>query len=219
MGYRNQRLLTCEEVRDRVYPLLLRTVTAAERQEILGHAERCESCRFLLDATRARLEKIVEVDSKESGQRRRRPVRRWLILLTALPAVVAYALLIGQGIQVGRYRYEHRFVSRLEKALWAYRDDFGQFPPGDGSPLSVYLGTRERGGPYLDLAVERLDAAGYFVDHWGNRYEYRARGVNNSRSFDLRSNGRNRVDDGGRGDDIANWDPGFRRIEQERRDP
>ena len=208
MVWRRPETMSCEEVRERIYPLLLRTVTAEDRLETLDHISGCDACRLALEAVRARLDGVVEVPATEP---RRRPVarsgRRRLILfsLCLVPTVLAFALLIQQAIKTAEYRLEQRFLIRLQNALVQYSQDFGRFPPDTGTPLSVYLGTTEHGGPYLDLRRERLDGAGHFVDRWGNRWVYRCPGVRNRRLFDVQSYGHNRRDDGGQRDDIANW--------------
>ena len=80
----------------------------------------------------------------------------------------------------------------------------GSLPASNGAPLSAILATNQKGGPYLDMAKERLDGIGHFVDHWGNRYIYTYPGVRNPRLFDLQSYGADRRDDGSGGDDIRN---------------
>jgi len=136
------------------------------------------------------------------------------VFLPVVPAAIAFGLLFQQGIKLARYRYEQRFVARLEKALLLYREDFGKFPPANGAPLATFLGTEERNGPYLDLARERRDGVGHFVDFWGNRYLFTCPGKQgrNPRLFDIQSYGQNRRDDGGRGDDITNWEEGWEKI-------
>jgi len=213
---RNDRsLLSCGEVRERIYPLLLRTVSEKERRDVLNHTETCDACRLALDAVQGRLQKIVDVSAPQVGEIRREARRKrqrlLRLFLSIVPTAVAFGLLFQQGIKMARYRYEQRFIARLEKAIYSYRLDLGGFPPSDVA-LSVYLGTHEGGGPYLDLDKERIDASGHFIDHWGNRYFYVQPGEHNDRLFDIHSFGQNSRDDGGHGDDVRNWDDDWRRI-------
>ena len=214
MGKQDQRrlgLLTCAEVRERLYPFLLRTVSGSERLAILLHSDTCDGCRLSLQAVKGRLEHIAGVPATELDERRRERVRThrrlWLGLLPVVPAAIAFALLIQQGIQMARYHYEWRFKGRLERALWRYREDNGSFPPSEAAPLSVYL-TRpgKDGRPYLDASRERVDGAGHFLDRWDRPWIYRVPGAHNPWMFDLLSVGSNGRDDNGRRDDIANWD-------------
>lgn len=202
-------LLSCDEVQELLYPLVLRTLPGHERDDVLGHAATCEACALRLEVVRERLGRIDGVPPAEAAavrSRPRRPGLRWLALLPLVPAALAWWLLLRQEVEVARYRQEHRFVARLEKALLSYREDHGRFPPADGAPLSVYLSAADEGGPYLDLRRERLSAAGHFVDAWGHRYQYRCPGSHNPRLFDLLGPGANGRLEDGHGDDIANWD-------------
>ena len=203
-----ESLLTCAEVRDRIYPLLLRTVSAREHDDVMQHAGACEACRVTLEVVRERLGRLGGVSLPDLGERRpARPRGRriWLTWLAFLPAVVAWGLLIRQGIRMAGYQQERRFFVRLQKAILTYREDFGTYPPSDGAPLSVFLSTTEKSGPYLDVAHERVDAVGHFLDRWGRVWVYRFPGVRNPRLFDLQSLGGNGRDDNGRSDDIANY--------------
>jgi hypothetical protein len=203
-------LLTCGEVRDRVYPLLLRTLEEKARLDTLEHVNGCESCRAALHIARGRLTRLGGVSLPDFDEQRRERARRRRVWITVLPlalvALLAYALLILQVTQVARYRAEWKFMTRLQNALLRYRADFGEFPPSNKAPLSVYLSTREKRGPYLDLSKERMDPAGHFLDRWGHRYRYEAPGIRNPWLFDLQSLGANGSDEQGRRDDVANWD-------------
>jgi hypothetical protein len=201
---------SCASVRDLTYPLLLRTLPERERREVLEHAAQCDSCRVTIEAVRSRLTGIPGVPALELDERpkarRRGPRWRWPLWLPILPAALAYWLLLVQGLQVARYQQQQRFLARVQRALLAYRLDFGDFPPGNGVPLAAFLGSRERGGPYLDLGHERLDGSGHFLDAWGERWVYRYPGARDPRLFELWSYGANGRDDGGKRDDIASWD-------------
>lgn len=192
-----------------MYPLLLCTLDENLRLATLEHLGTCTTCAARLHIARGRLARLGSVTLPDLEELRRTRARRRRVgvgLLLVLFLLLAYALLLWQEVEATRTRAEWRFVSRLQNALHRYRADFGEFPPVGGAPLSIYLGTHDKRGPYLDLSRERMDAAGHFLDAWGGRYLYAAPGLHNPWLFDVQSHGPNARDDGGRRDNLSNWE-------------
>ncbi|MDR0536258.1 MAG: type II secretion system protein GspG [Puniceicoccales bacterium] len=95
-----------------------------------------------------------------------------------------------------------KIKSKIGGALQIYRAHVGTFPTDEEGGLGALISPPEGSaarwkGPYLKQ--EEL------LDSWRQPYNYRCPGANNPRSFDLWSNGANRINENGGGDDIANW--------------
>ena len=200
--------LTCPEVRMRLYPLVLRALGERDRVETLEHTQVCDACGGELLAVRARLERIQGLPAAEPEERQEPSEtlrgRLWMAVLPALLVALGYAFLLRHVVAVGQEAEERAFQARLNGALALYERDHGFFPPQSGLPLPFYLGG-QTSGRSLDLDAVRLDAGGSLVDTWGRHYVYRFPGTHNPRLYDLQSLGPNGRDDGGRGDDLANW--------------
>ncbi len=202
--------MRCEEVLLRVETCAFQALSAVDVDSIERHLdEGCRSCgsthrealniRRVTDAIAAR---SASPDG-DSGKARIRRRAGWLRLVAFFVLAAVAAFLALQALRIARYSYERKFVRRLEKAVFLYRLDEGHFPPFD-RPLARSLAVAPH-GPYLDLSRERVDGEGRFLDAWGNSYIYSSPGIHNPRLFDLWSYGKNRRDDGGRVDDVNNW--------------
>ncbi|WP_269539652.1 type II secretion system major pseudopilin GspG [Cerasicoccus fimbriatus] len=128
-----------------------------------------------------------------------------IIIVVGLIAALAGALIVGlQGTgTAGQVQIEKQFVTTGVKApLMAYRLNMGDYPSTDQGLAALVTAPAGVGGkwvgPYLDKAA---------VDSWGQPYNYRYPGTNNKNGTpDIWSNGPNRQNEEGGGDDVNNWD-------------
>lgn len=91
------------------------------------------------------------------------------------------------GKQVTRTQ---RRIRRVESLAYGFRQVHRRYP------MSL---------AQLAESARKLADRATFEDGWGQRLIYNLPGQVNTHAFDLYSKGRNRLDDGGRGDDISNW--------------
>ncbi|GHB97749.1 type II secretion system major pseudopilin GspG [Cerasicoccus arenae] len=127
-----------------------------------------------------------------------------IIIVVGLIAALSGALIVGlQGTgNAGQKQIEKQFVTTGVKApLMAYRLNIGDYPSSDqglGALIIAPSGVGSKwSGPYLDSAA---------VDSWGQPYNYRYPGTNNKTFPDIWSNGPDRQNNEGGGDDVNNWD-------------
>ncbi len=125
-----------------------------------------------------------------------------VMIIGLLSSLVGYA--VFQQVDKGRVVAARAQISNLEGVLELYRMDNARFP------------TTEQG---LDSLVRRssvspeprnFQAGGYMkrvpLDPWGEPYGYESPGINNTRSYDIWSNGADQAPGGEDIDaDITNW--------------
>ena len=94
-------------------------------------------------------------------------------------------------------------VSLLVNATKYYKSEYDTFPQGDKKTvLKALQGNNEKRIVFVELDTRRLSRNGEYLDPWGSPY-----------FFDLSrgpkpwaySFGKNKVDEGGTGDDVASW--------------
>lgn len=104
-------------------------------------------------------------------------------------------------------------IKSLEMALRMYESDYGFFPPAGDENLVIYLdGDPQNGGPkrfYFEFASAPENHL--MLDVWGNPYHYQtekpgALSEEVSAGIFIWSDGPNRINEFGEGDDIRNWD-------------
>ena len=123
-----------------------------------------------------------------------------LLVMALLGGLVVLGLTqVGTILQGGQEDTVRIFVNDTMKAsLFRYRIDNGRYPNTEEGLQSLMTspgGAKNWKGPYLEAnAVPQ--------DPWGNDYQYRFPGKNNTNSYDLYSLGNDGVESG---DDIGNW--------------
>ena len=154
-----------------------------------------------------------------------------LLSVIGIIAIVA-GIILGGMSYAGRRADQAKTISlmtQLEMALDAFKQDRGYYPPAGSATDAVdveflmdedpedatkkiltlkleddqypFVGNSSR-RPYLELGWVTDDAETY-ADAWGNAFQYRCPGTNNTSSYDLWSNGADGVF--GNDDDICNW--------------
>ena len=98
-------------------------------------------------------------------------------------------------------------LARLKQGLEAFNYEYGYFPTGNIVVLSSVLSGKNIGGQNLkeirflpDSSLQPIDSTGQILDFWGQPLRIEA---TNAETVAIFSFGRNRIDDGGRGDDIV----------------
>lgn len=127
-----------------------------------------------------------------------------IIIVVGLIAALAGALIVGlQGTgTAGQVEIERQFVKTgVKTPLMAYKLGMGDYPSTDqglGALVTAPAGAGSKWrGPYLDQEA---------VDSWGQPYNYVYPGTHNKGMPDIWSNGPNRTNESGGGDDVNNWD-------------
>ena len=118
-----------------------------------------------------------------------------LVILAVLAAVIVPKF--TNRSEQARITAAKTDISNLEVAIDSFEVDTGRFPTSEEG-LSALLqqpaGVTEWHGPYFKRGMP--------TDPWGNPYQYRYPGTNNTNGYDLSSLG----PDGREGnDDITNW--------------
>jgi len=117
-----------------------------------------------------------------------------VIIIGILVSMVAPRL-AGRTKQAKEAAAKADIEAHISLALDLYEMDNGVYP-SDLKLLRESSDTDTWKGPYLKKEPK---------DPWGNTYKYETPGKNNKQDYDLYSYGPNGGDDGGGGDDIANW--------------
>lgn len=124
-----------------------------------------------------------------------------LVVITLLALLAGFAISnVGSLLSGGQKKLAQTFVdSGLDTPLMAYRMAVGSYPTteqGIQALIKAPEGTEAVWtGPYLKQKTLP-------VDPWGNPYQYRCPGVNNTDGYDLWSLGPDKVESA---DDICNW--------------
>jgi type II secretory pathway pseudopilin PulG len=148
--------------------------------------------------------------------------RKFFTLLELLSVIGIIAIVAG--IILGGMSYAGRradqaktiaLMTQLEMALDAFKQDRGYYPPAAGAFVKfltksnfMYIELEEEyqffnsstNRPYLELGWV-TDTAKTYVDGYGNAFQYRCPGTNNTSFYDLWSEGATSAVD----DDICNW--------------
>ena len=114
-----------------------------------------------------------------------------VIIIAAMASMVApYLMDVPDRAKI---KIARGSMENIGVALKLYRLDAGSYPKDLQTLLVVPPGHT---GGYLER-----DA----LDPWEQPFRYKYPGAHNPGGYDLNSIGPNKVDDGGTGDDIANW--------------
>ncbi|MGE9295550.1 MAG: type II secretion system protein GspG [Puniceicoccales bacterium] len=125
-----------------------------------------------------------------------------IIIVVGLIAALSAALISGirNMDQVGKIEIQRQFVtSGLEAPLMGFRLATGDYPTTDLGLAALKVrppNVSAWAGPYTDHSLK---------DSWGQPYNYRYPSAHGLTYPDLWSNGPNRQNENGKGDDIANW--------------
>ena len=92
-------------------------------------------------------------------------------------------------------------VKRIADVLGHYKRAFGELPPDEQGHWERVITERR----YASLDPSRLDKQGRLCDPWGRPYRYHRPARHMQAPMELYSVGPNAKDEGGQGDDIANW--------------
>ena len=131
------------------------------------------------------------------------------ISLFVLALLVAYGFLFpSKPYGIGKDKVETLgTLAKLKFGLEAFHREYGHFPPGNLATLSRILLGEDIGGQNpkrIQMLPAKfrshIDSNGNILDSWGQplRIEY-----SYSNIVTISSTGRNRIDDGGRGDDMV----------------
>lgn len=124
-----------------------------------------------------------------------------LFRVFGLLTIVLLCAILFMAMCAGRIRTERQFIAEVEKALFCYHLDFGEFPqPGEESPALQ----RHSSNPYFSRLCRRWPERVELTDHWGRPLRIR-RGKDNPGLVDIQSLGPNGRDEQGKGDDVKNW--------------
>jgi general secretion pathway protein G len=134
---------------------------------------------------------------------------RGFTLVELMMTILIIIIIAGIGTYTMRLAITKSKISRakaeikaMELALEEYKIDHGQYRPSSGG--STELWNALRGSPKIYFARDPVQDSGPpILDPFGNEYQYRAPGANNTASFDLWSRGPDGVE--GTDDDITNW--------------
>ena len=98
-------------------------------------------------------------------------------------------------------------LARLKQGLEAFHQEYGHFPTGNVATVSRVLFGENVGGQnpkkiliLNESALQPIDSTGQILDSWGQPIRLEA---TNAEMVTIFSLGRNRTDDGGRGDDMV----------------
>lgn len=92
-------------------------------------------------------------------------------------------------------------IELFEKAIIEYKNDIGIFPSTDEGLCILHYNIKHNKnwkGPYINKELP--------LDYWNNTYTYIYPSIYGNKKFDIYSFGKNKTNDFGRKDDIANWD-------------
>ena len=115
--------------------------------------------------------------------------------------VVLLCAILYLGMCAGRVRAERQFIAEVEKALFCYQMDFGQFPAPAATAECL---RRHEHNPYYLRLCKRWPARAELVDHWRRPLCVRP-GGENPRLVDVYSLVPNGRDERGRGGATRNW--------------
>lgn len=127
-----------------------------------------------------------------------------IIIVVGLIAALSGALIVGLQStgNAGQIQIEKQFVTVGIKApLEAYKINMAGYPTTEQGLEALMTAPAGAGskwrGPYLDKQP---------IDSWGSPYNYRYPSTQNKNRPDIWSNGPNRTNEEGAGDDVNNWD-------------
>lgn len=193
--------LDCGALDAKIFTAAFQGMSRTDVDAAARHMEGCSRCN---GAFRTAVNVRLATDAIEARARTSRPFRGslWLRLLT--PTLVAILLAFGAraSLRAAQSAYERRFLSRLERGVFAYRLATGAFPSAS-EPLARSLAAVP--SRIFDVSRERVDGDGHFLDRWGGRYRYLAPGRHHVDQFDVWGPGRNGREEEGKGDDVSNW--------------
>ena len=91
----------------------------------------------------------------------------------------------------------------LKTALIAYLGEYDQPLKGDNTTLlKILQGSNPKGIVFIEPEQKQISKEGIFLDPWGSPYVF---GCNDQRKAWAYSFGKNRIDEGGHGDDPNSW--------------
>lgn len=141
-------------------------------------------------------------------------------LIVVMTIILILAGLITGAAQKAKERAmvakARSMISALETSLGMYQADVGSYPPtGIGNlytdlTSTASLSTADAAnwaGPYMNFQTNEINGTN-ILDPWNNAYHYNNPG-DTAHSFnnyiDIWSNGPDKADNGGAGDDVSNW--------------
>ena len=127
------------------------------------------------------------------------------IILFGVVFLVAVSLFIpsfNDGDRPARTVKAENAVRQLVTAAEAYNEEYGEPPRGDRKAiLRALQNDNPRKVVFLEISPKDLSTDGIYLDPWGTPY-----------AFDLSTSspwaysfGKDRIDEGGNGDDVASW--------------
>lgn len=125
------------------------------------------------------------------------------ILLTLKPHEGLHFPVGPSGISDAPRARAKNDVVQLKVAMTAFITEYGKQPEKVASRLLDCLsGANERKIVFIELPKKQINENGVFVDPWGSPYQF---GYNMDDGTWAYSFGKNRIDEGGRGDDVNSW--------------
>ncbi len=95
-------------------------------------------------------------------------------------------------------------VVYLRIAMRAYLTEYGEAQRGGNSRLmQILLGDNPKGIVFIDPNKKQISEEGRFIDPWGSPYVF---GFSTRSVPFAYSPGKNKIDEGGNGDDIKSWE-------------
>lgn len=125
-----------------------------------------------------------------------------LAVLVFVAAVAVFPRLAGTGDD--EISLTKKETAALVLSLRAHRDTFGVYPGGNSSEaIAALRGQNPKDLVFLEIAPERISSSGEYVDVWGSPYRFG--GEMTARMPWAYSVGPDKMDEGGKGDDVASW--------------
>jgi len=128
---------------------------------------------------------------------------RWVLLAQRCATRAPQARREALSKRIGRLLVQltRKEVQRIVNVFGYYKRDFGELPPDKPGHWEQIITERR----YSSVDRARLDKQGRLCDPWGRPYRYHRPARHIQAPMELYSVGPNGRDEGGQGDDIANW--------------
>jgi len=110
---------------------------------------------------------------------------------------------VGPGLGYSPKADAMNTVIQLVTAAKAYKEEYGEPPKGDSkSILRVLQNDNPRKIVFIELNPKDISKKGILVDPWGSPYAF---DLSNATYPWAYSFGKNKIDEGGRNDDVTSW--------------
>ena len=130
-----------------------------------------------------------------------------IVIVGLLICLIVVSLLfptVHVGLSAGPKALAKNDVVQLKTALQAYLVEYDQPPPGDKATLMKILqGFNPKKIVFIAPEKKQISRDGVFIDPWGSPYTFGYSTPSYSWAYSF---GKNKIDEGGRGDDVNSWE-------------